>query len=495
MKTLKALIILIILTTTICKAQQTYNLNLDSAIAIAKRQSFDMRSLRENLIQATYQLKSINASFKPRVDFDGFLPQYTETFDQYQDSSGIKYYHKKQSYVQGQLSFIQQLPTDGKLSIQSTVSNTSNFLDATKIFNVTTGISLSQSLQALYAYNSVQARYKQTKLNYELATKVYKRQELDLIYNVSLAFYQLVSGEKEKEIALQNLTRQKEAFDLAKNKYEAGLIKEVEALQIEVDYGEAVNSYDEKITNYIQYANQLKQVIGIPLNDSIITESKLEYKPVLVDVNKATELSLKNRTEVREKEIQMELTRLNIKSQRAQGTIQGTVTAYYNFIGINKYNLDYPMMDAFNETRDAMFNRRGNQGITLSLHIPILDWGSNRSLVKLQKSRLEQNRLALDNSVVTIQNDLLNTVNNLQSSLRKLQLLEKTVKLAEKSYDISYQRFTNGDIDVEALGLDRQRYNNAKLSHLRAYVTYKLLLLDLNRKTFFDFEKNISLEP
>jgi Outer membrane protein len=491
----KTLTITFLLIGQLIIGQDIYRLNLDSAIAIAKKQSYEMRYLRENLMQASYQLRSVTAGFMPRVDFNGYLPSYTETFDQYQDSSGIKYYHKKQSLVQGNLDITQQLPTDGKLTIGSNVSNTSNFIDSTKLFNITAGISLTQPLQALYAYNSVQAKYKQAKLRYELSSKQYKRQELDLIYNVSLAFYSLVSAEKEKEIAFQNLTRQDEAFKLAKNKYDAGLIKEVEALQIEVDFGEAVNSYDEKVTSYIQYANQLKQVIGLALKDSIITESKLEYQPVFVEISKALELSLKNRTEIREREIQIELSKLDIKSQKAQGTIQGYVTAYYNFIGINKYNLNYPMLDAFDETRTAMFNRRGNQGITLSLQVPILDWGANRSLVKLQKSRLEQNKLTLNNELITIENDLRNTVSSLQSSLRRLQLLEKNVKLAEKSYDISYQRFTNGDIDVESLGLDRQRFNNAKLSYLRAYISYKLLLLDLNRKTFYDFEKNVSLEP
>jgi len=476
-------------------AQTTYYLNLDSAVAIAKRQSYNMRYLRENLNQAAYQLKSINAGFLPRADFNGSLPSYTETYNQYQDSSGVQYFHMKQSTVEGNLQIRQQLPTDGNLSITSTVSKLSNYQDSTKIFNVTTGISITQPLQALYAYNSMQARYKQAKLRFELASKQFKRQELDLIYNVNQAFYALVSAEKEKDIAFQNLNRQEEAFKLAKNKYDAGLIKEVEALQIEVDLGEAINNHDEIRATYTQYANQLKQVIGLSLKDSIVTENKLEYKLVLIDVNKAVELGLKNRTEIREREIQIELTKLDIKSQKAQGTIQGNVSAYYNFIGMNKYGLNYSNLDAFNSTRDAMLTRPGNKGITLSLQIPLLDWGANRSLVKFRKSILTQNKYSLENEIVTIENDLRNTINNLQSSLRRLQLLEKNIKLAEKSYNISYQRFTNGDIDVESLGLDRQRFNNSQLSYLRAYISYKLLLLDLNRKTFFDFEKNISLEP
>ena len=76
----------------------------------------------------------------------------------------------------------------------------------------------------------------------------------------------------------------------------------------------------------------------------------------------------------------------------------------------------------------------------------------------------------------------------LNSSLRRLQLLEKNVQLAEKSFDISRQRFSNGDIDSQSLALDRTRLNAAYQSHLNSYISYKLLLADIMRKTFYDFE-------
>jgi len=39
------------------------------------------------------------------------------------------------------------------------------------------------------------------------------------------------------------------------------------------------------------------------------------------------------------------------------------------------------------------------------------------------------------------------------------------------------------------LALERIRLNTAYTSHLRAYINYQLLLADLMRKTFYDFQK------
>jgi outer membrane protein TolC len=295
------------------------------------------------------------------------------------------------------------------------------------------------------------------------------------------------------EISLQTLKRQEEAFKLAKNKYETGLIKEVEALQIEVDYSDALNNYESQISEYNQSANELKIELGINLNDSIYTSNKMEFKPILIDQYKAIEYGLKYRTELREKEIQLVFDEYSVKSQRAQGMINGSLGVKYNLTGFSTSGTDYPYRSAFETSMHNMFYKPGAYGVTFSVYIPILDWGVNRSLVKMRKSQLLENKLSYDYQVISIENEIRNTITRINNNLKRLLLLEKTVKLAEKSYDISYQRFVNGDIDVEALGLDRIRYTNVQNSYLQAYINYKLQLLDLNRKTFYDFENNVPL--
>jgi outer membrane protein TolC len=111
-------------------------------------------------------------------------------------------------------------------------------------------------------------------------------------------------------------------------------------------------------------------------------------------------------------------------------------------------------------------------------------------LVKAAQAGQESQRYSLDLEKVSIEREIRNTVNRLHSSLRRLQLLEKNVILAEKNFSISTYRFTNGDIDAQTLALDRVRLNNAYLSQLDAYISYKLLLADLSRKTFYDFQNN-----
>jgi outer membrane protein TolC len=430
----------------------------------------------------------------PQLRFNGSLPDYGENLIYYSNGDTSYQYKSKERAYYGNFRLSQKLPSDASLSVNYIVSNTDNFNNNNRNFNTQTKISFDQPITSLFVYNKTAAEFKEAKLTLELAQKKYKRNELDLIYEVSSLFYDCMTADKQKEIASQTLKRQEEAFKLAKNKYETGLIKEVEALQIEVDYGDALNNYDSELSTYIQSTNKLKLGLGIQLTDSISIIDTLTYKTILIDQNKAIELGLQNRTELKERQIQIKLNELNIKQQQSKGTIDGSIGVYYNLAGTSSTTgFDYPYWSAFQTSSRNMFNEPGAYGINFTVTIPILDWGSNHSLVKMQKSVLEQNKISYQYEVLSIENEIRNTINKINSNLKKLLLLEKTVKLAERSYNISYQRFTNGDIDVEALGLDRIRYTNAQNSRLQAYINYKLQLLDLTRKTFYDFENNAPL--
>ncbi len=170
-----------------------------------------------------------------------------------------------------------------------------------------------------------------------------------------------------------------------------------------------------------------------------------------------------------------------------------SIQVNYNFIGVNKNDLSIPIQTSLNNTWRNMMSRPGSFGVGLTVNIPIIDWGENRARVHSAQAILSQNQYQRDAEIVTIERDIRTTVDRLKSSLRRLQLLEKNVIVAEKSFEISRQRYANGDIDSQAMALERERLNSAYISRLESYINYKLLLSDLMRKTFFDFEKNISL--
>ncbi|MFO7656175.1 MAG: TolC family protein [Bacteroidales bacterium] len=489
-------IVLIYCSVFLSAQQQIYELDLQKSIDIALEKSYTIKTLKADLKVAEYNLQSANRSFRTHLDLVLTVPNYAESLRKWEDSTGISYYPIKQMNYSGYVNLWQPLPTDGKISLTSGLDNTDDFMEDKKSFAFSNRIEFEQPIEALYSYNRIRSEFKRAKLNYELSNKQLKRTELDLIYYVSNSFYELVSAKERKNISYQSLLRQDEVYKIAQKKYESGLIREVEALQMEVDLAGARNEYDQADINHMSVSNDFKQLLGISLYDSIIINSDLSYDLILIDLQKAIDLGIKNRLEIREKEIQIELNEISLKEFRSRGLIRGKINAYYDFTGVDDKELPITFSNAFDNSWQDLRRRPNNRGIGLTLSVPIWDWGENRSLVNAQKARIERAMYSLDDTKVDIEKEIINTVNRLNSALRRLQLLEKSVQVAEKSFAISSTRFVNGDIDSESLALERERLNNAYVSRLNAFISYKLLLADLTRQTFFDFLKNKSLvEP
>jgi outer membrane protein len=477
----------------IASAQNIYNLDLETSILLAKEQSNKMLILRQRLERASYDLKAAKSSLKTHVSLDLTLPNYSETIRQFEDTVGVSFYPVRQNQLNSYLTVNQPLPTDGNLYIRSGVQNLADYNAHDRLALIESSIGLSQPIDAFYGYNKIRSAYKQAELAYDLSLKQLKRQELDLVYDVGQTFYYLLSYHERLNIAKLTLSRQQEAYDIAQNKFSAGLIREVEALQMEVDLSDAINNFDIAQVNYNSQLSLFKETLGINLPDSVVVKSDLGYNLVLVDIEKAVALALDNRLELKENEIQIELQKMEIKRTKASGMINGDIFVNYNLIGVSKSNLSVPLETTLNSTWQNFQERPGSFGVGLTINIPIIDWGENRARVHAEQAILSQNTYQMEGDKVSIERDIRTTVDRLQSSLRRLQLLEKNILVAEKSFEISRQRYANGDIDSQTIALERERLNNSYVSRLEAFITYKLLLSDLMRKTFYDFEKNKSM--
>ena len=223
---------------------ETYHLDLDKSIEIARSKSSRMLLLEQDLRIAEYNLKAATSKFKTHIDLNFVLPQYTETIRQFEDSTGISFYPVKRMQYEGNISVNQPLPTDGYVYMRSGLSNYDDFFTDNRSTYLNTRFGFVQPLDAFYGYNSIKASFKQAELAYERSSKQLKREELNLVYNVSNAFYNMLSLQKSTKLALIDLERLTEAKSIYKNKYEAGLIREVDALQKEVDLAASQNNYE-----------------------------------------------------------------------------------------------------------------------------------------------------------------------------------------------------------------------------------------------------------
>ena len=472
---------------------ETYKLTLEQSIELAKQKSYNMQLLKQDLKIAELNLKSVTASLKTNIKMNITLPNYTATVREKADSAGVYYSVKGLNYSSG-LNINQPLPSDGNIYVQSGLSTLRDYNGELRSANVNTRFGITQPIDALYGYNSIKSSLKRARLAYEQSNKSLKREELNLVYDVSRAYYNLLSVQKREELAYSDLLRQTDAQEISKKKYEAGLIREVDALQMEVDMAEAQSNYDIAVLNKKSASNAFKQALGINLEDSVVLDNNLQYQIVVIDPQNAVKLALENRLEIKEQDIQIELQKLSVKQQKVAGMIRGNINAYYEKVGVASSYDNFDVANAINNSYNNFLIRPSNFGFSFTISIPILDWGQNRSLTKAAQARLTRYNIQKEQLEVSIKAEVLDLVDNINTNLKRLQLLEKNLVVAKKSFDITLQRYSDGDIDSQALALERNRLNTSYSSHLNAYINYQLSLADLMRKTFYDFRNDLPVK-
>ena len=489
MKTKHILALCIALVNFTAKAE-TYYLTLDASIELAKEKSYTMRNLQENLKIAEYNLKSATSSLKTHIDFSLTMPEFNQTVRTWQDTTGVSFYSVKRMDYGGTVTVNQPLITNGNIYWETSLNSYDDLYNADRSATVNTRLRLRQPIDALYGYNAIRSSLKSARLNYERTNKSLRREELNLEYRVSSSYYSLLSQQRSTDIAKLDYERQTEANQIAQNKYASGLIREVDALQMEVDLAEAQNSYEMALINQTSGLNSFKELLGIALSDSVVLTDELKYDVITVDADKAVEYALKNRTEVREQDIAIEQQQMSIRQQKAQGMVRGYFDAYVQKTGTSMGDINNTYANTFQTSTHDFMDRPVNYGVGVTLSVPLLDWGENKARVRAAEARQRQNYLAKEELERSIETETRNSVAQLNNNLKRLQLLEKNVVIAEKSFAITLQRFSDGDIDSQTLALERNRLNSAYRNHLSAYIAYQLSLADIMRKTLYDFEKN-----
>ena len=481
--------------------QPVRTLTLEEAIDIALEKSYEMKSLRLSLLQAEENLTAARGRFRTNASLQLNVPDWRENLEEIRVKNQLPYFNTTGIIrYQGILDVNQPLPTDGTITLRSQMYHrtVSIFLDELdqdlKRREIYTSLSL-RFHQPLFTINRLRLGLRTANLNYERTSRRFKRSELDIIYLVTQSFFNLYRATRQAEIARETVEQQQELYDLAKKKYEAGLIPEVEALQMEVDLAESQNSLVEAEGNLARAEDSFKQLIGLKLTDRVRVRTSIEFEDYKVPLDKAIEYALKYRSEIRENEINVELARINVREADARSEIRGDFLAFYDFSGISDPALPFSTSprDLWNSSLDDLRGRPNNRGVVFSLTVPIWDWGVNAAEVAAAQAQLRDSELALQEEKKTITREVRNVVGRLKEARNRVEVLRKSQEVAKRTFEISVERFNNGDITSQELALDRNRYTQAKFSFLTAYIDYKLAEADLKRKTMWDFAANHSL--
>jgi outer membrane protein len=470
-------IVIIFIIPVVSFTQEIYT--LEKSISVAMLKSFGIKNAEYSLLASEKSLESYKASLFSKLNLEFDVPSYSKNLvSQFNSSEGKEeFFELGSSRIEGRLSLTQPLIfSNGTINIVGRIFGREQFgtnIDLTKDFYTNVGISLRQPI---FTFNTQKANLKRSEINLQKATRNYTRAEQNLIYDVKVAFYNLYKLKESLLITQEKVKQSEESFQTARSKYNAGLIAEVEALQLEVDLTSSKNDLLNSKQTFDEGKNNFKILLGLELDNDFDIISNLLFMPIRIDNSVAIESALKNRSDLLNQKNDIYLSKLSVEEVEAKKNIKVDLNARY---GISNNDTEFESL--FNKLLDDIY-------VALTISVPVWDWGQASKEVEVAEANLKIEQLAYKYLEKTIRNDVIATINRINSAKARVEVLSKSVEIAEKSYNISLERFRSGTISSFDLAQIQLRLTEAKNNSIGALIDYNLAIADLERKTYQKYQ-------
>lgn len=488
------MLLLLALATLLPATGIAQTLDLDEAIALALESSYAARTQRLVLLQAEQELVAARGRFRTRLDLELDAPDYNESVSPVNQPGQLPVYSTYgSSEWRAGLTLTQPLPTNGRFGLTGMVRHRTNTvvsdLDAAEARSRTMINNYRLDfVQPLFVPNALSLSLERARLNFEDSRRRFTVAQLDIVYDVTAEFYGFLRAERRLQIARAELVQQEEAFQLASRKFTAGLIPEVEALQMEVDLAQSRNNLLSAEGARAAAADRFKLRLGLPMDGDVDVVAEDTPRFYEVDSALAHEHALAHRAEIRNAESDRRRAEITVSETDARSALTGELRAYYDLTGVASSDVYRDPADLWDLSWDDLERRPGNRGVTFTLSVPLWDSGVNGAEVAAAKAMLARSDLDGEEQQRRVIQEVNAALTALIESRGRLEALGRSVELAGKSIEISVQRFANGDITSQELALDRDRLTQARMAYLDAFIGYQLAGADLRRQTLYDFE-------
>ena len=333
--------------------------------------------------------------------------------------------------------------------------------------NANAGLSINLPLFAPAVYRAMSM----TKTDIELAVEKSRASELDLINQVTKAYYQLMLAQDSYEVLQGSYKLAEDNFNVVNAKYQQGAVSEFDKISAEVQM-RSIKPNLIAAANAVTLAKlQLKVLMGITADVEIkINDNLTNYETTMfANQLKEEDMSLENNTTMKQFELNMKLLEKNVKSLKTN--FMPTLSMSFSYQYQSLYNPNINFFDyTWSNSSSLMFN----------LSIPLYR-ASNFTKVKsarIQMRQLDWNRIdterKLNMQVVSYRNNMTASSEQVVSNKENVMQAEKAVQIAGKRYEV-------GKGTVLELNSSQVSLTQAQLTYNQSIYDYLVAKADLDQ--------------
>lgn len=481
-KTISMVLTLIAGISVAAAESETVRLSMADVIRMARESSPQAVQARGSFESAQLSYKSYRAEYLPSLSLSSSPSLNRSTSAVTLPDGTEKYVRSNSVHSNLSLDLSQNIWfTGGTISLSSSVSRLDQFGDnrTHNYYSQPLQLSISQSLNG---YNSFKWERKTQPLSYRMARKNYA-ETMELVASQAVSyFFALVSAQTDMEIATLNYAAADTLYTFGKGRYDIGTITENELLQLELRLlGEETGIISAQ-TGLDDATDALRNFLNLPsqVEIQVVTDDSIPHFTVPAD--EALALAEKNSPDIDA----MELSRISSESELAYYKSQaGFKASVYMRLGLAQTADELP---------ESMRNMNDEQTISVSLSIPILDWGRGRGRVRIAENNLELTRLRNEQSRVSFEKTVMRAVSQFNSQERQVDIARRTMQTAQHRYEVARHMYMTGNSTMLELNEAIKAKDSAYRGYISALSRYWQLYYTIRGMTGYDFERDSTIE-
>ena len=303
----------------------------------------------------------------------------------------------------------------------------------------------------------------------QLAIEKSRGSKLDLINQVTKAYYQLMLAQDSYEVLNENYNLAVANYDIVNKMYEQGRVSEYDKINAEVQKN---NAWPSVVSgkNSVELAQlQLKVLMGITADVKFVVADNLKNYESEMASALTRDIDLSNNSSLKQIDMQSEL--LLKQRKMLQASFQPTLALVGSYQCQSISNTNWNI---------GKYNWSNAASVTLSLSIPLYKASNFTSLKtnKIQQSQLLETKT---NTERMLGMQAQSYIDNMTASAEQLQSNKAAVELAQKGVEISQKRYDVGKGTILELTNSQVSLTNTRLSYNNTIYDYLVAKSDLNK--------------
>ncbi|MCD7710071.1 MAG: TolC family protein, partial [Porphyromonadaceae bacterium] len=388
---------------------QQVTLDLQHVIALANDSSLQAFRNRNLYLTGFWEYRSYKANRLPSFTLNLVPSRYNRYITERYDSEiNEDVYREQQRFSAGASLTIEQNVdfTGGKFYLETDLDFMRNFGVTTSTQFSTVPIRIGYS-QSLIGYNDFHWEKKIEPIRYEKVKRQYVYNSEQVSEDAVTYFFSLAMAQSDYDMALSNVETSDTLYRIGLERYKIASIEKSDLLTLELDMVNARNSLDNAQVQLDKAMYALVSFLNLPKGTRISLILPLQPRILEISIEKAVTCAKENNPVYYEQKQTVLEAEQTVDLTRKQSRFNASVNAS---VGLNQVS---------NRFGDAYHNPFQQEIVSLSLSIPLIDWGVARGKYNMAKNELNVANISFQQEMQSIEQEVIVTVNefNLQQKI------------------------------------------------------------------------------